>query len=252
VATPVFDLVPGGAMDFSYRLYLGPKWVTALAPLGNHLVDVVDYGYFDIIAKPMLWFMNAIYSVIRNYGVAIILLTTCVKAAFWPLSARSFRSMQRMKELQPKMQRIRERHGADRERLNSEIMQLYKTHKVNPLGGCLPMIVQIPFFFALYKILLSSIELRHAPFLLWIQDLSSKDPYYITPLLMGASMFLQQRMTPVTVGQEAQMKMMMYGMPVVFTFMFVNFPSGLVLYWLVNNLLSIGQQAMMLRQAKTA
>jgi len=155
--------------------------------------------------------------------------------------------------VQPKMQRLKERYADDRERLNLEMMQLYKTHKVNPLAGCLPMLVQIPFFFALYRILLSSIELRHAPFIFWLQDLSAKDPYYITPLLMGASMFLQQKMTPMSgAGNEAQMKMMMYGMPAIFTFMFLNFPSGLVIYWLVNNLLSIAQQAMMLRSTRTA
>jgi YidC/Oxa1 family membrane protein insertase len=216
------------------------------------LQEVVNYGFFNVIAQPLAWFLNAIYGVTGNYGISIILLTTCIKAAFWPLSARSFKSMQRMKELQPKMQRLKERYGKDKERLNSEVMQLYKTHKANPMGGCLPMVVQIPFFFALYRILLSSIELRHAPFFWWIQDLSAKDPYYITPLLMGASMFLQQRMTPATAGNEAQMKMMMYGMPVVFTFLFLNFPSGLVVYWLVNNVLSIAQQGLMLRKAKPA
>jgi YidC/Oxa1 family membrane protein insertase len=249
---PVFELLPGAEATFSYRLYLGPKETNALAPLGSNLDALVHYGFFHVIAKPLMVFLNAIYGVTGNYGIAIILLTTVIKAVFWPLSARSFKSMQRMKELQPKMERLKEKHGKDRERLNMEVMQLYKTHKVNPLGGCLPMLVQIPFFFALYKILLGSIELRHAPFFLWITDLADKDPYYITPLVMGASMFLQQKLTPMTGTNAAQMKMMMYGLPVVFTFMFLNFPSGLVLYWLVNNLLSIAQQAMMLRQAKAA
>lgn len=249
---PVFELLPGAEATFSYRLYLGPKETNALAPLGSNLDALVHYGFFHVIAKPLMVFLNAIYSVTGNYGIAIILLTTVIKAVFWPLSARSFKSMQRMKELQPKMERLKEKHGKDRERLNMEVMQLYKTHKVNPLGGCLPMLVQIPFFFALYKILLGSIELRHAPFFLWITDLADKDPYYITPLVMGASMFLQQKLTPMTGTNAAQMKMMMYGLPVVFTFMFLNFPSGLVLYWLVNNLLSIAQQALMLRQAKAA
>lgn len=245
---PPFELGPGAEATFGYQLYLGPKRTSDLVALGPDAAHLVDYGFFDMLAKPLLWFLNFIYGVLGNYGIAIIVLTTVIKGVFWPLSARSFKSMQRMKELQPKMAKLKERHGNDRERLNMEVMQLYKTHKVNPLGGCLPMLVQIPFFFALYKILLDSIELRHAPFFLWIQDLSAKDPYYITPLLMGASMFLQQKMTPVTGGNEAQMKMMMYGMPVIFTFMFLNFPSGLVIYWLVNNVLSIAQQGMMLRQ----
>ncbi|MBE0617948.1 MAG: membrane protein insertase YidC, partial [Proteobacteria bacterium] len=249
---PAFELAPGTEHAASYRLYLGPKLPEALAPLGSNLQDVVHYGFFHVIAKPLMVFLNIIYEFTGNYGIAIILLTTLIKAVFWPLSARSFKSMQRMKELQPKMQRIKEKYGKDKERMNVEVMQLYKSHKVNPLGGCLPMLVQIPFFFALYKILLGSIELRHAPFFFWIQDLSAKDPYYITPLLMGASMFLQQKMTPVTGDNAAQMKMMMYGMPAIFTFMFLNFPSGLVVYWLVNNLLSIAQQAMLLRKPRPA
>ncbi len=250
MAGPVFDLAPGAAHTFRYRIYLGPKEASVLKPLGSHLDRLLDYGFFNIIAQPLMLFLNWIYGFIGNYGIAIIILTTVIKGVFWPLSAKSYKSMQRMKELQPKMARLKERHSADKERLNMEVMQLYKTHKVNPLGGCLPMVVQIPFFFALYKILLGSIELRHAPFMLWVTDLSAKDPYYITPLLMGASMFLQQKMTPVSGGNETQMKMMMYGMPVIFTFMFLNFPSGLVVYWLVNNVLSIAQQGMMLRQSK--
>jgi len=261
---PQFDLAPGASRSASFRLYLGPKLTEALAPLGSDLTEVVHYGFFHVVAKPLMVFLNAIYGFTGNYGIAIILLTTVIKAVFWPLSAKSFQSMQRMKELQPKMARMKERYANDKERLNMEMMQLYKTHKVNPLGGCLPMLVQIPFFFALYKILLGSIELRHAPFMLWINDLSAPDtlfsdllglPFILgpLPLLMGASMFLQQRMTPVTAGgNEAQMKMMMYGMPAIFTFMFLSFPSGLVIYWLVNNLLSIAQQGMMLRSTRTA
>jgi len=249
---PMFELAPGADTSFAYKIYLGPKRAETLAPLGSDLEDVVHYGFFHVIAKPLMVFLNVIYEFTGNYGIAIILLTTLIKGIFWPLSAKSFKSMQRMKELQPKMQRLKEKYGKDKERMNTEVMQLYKSHKVNPMGGCLPMIVQIPFFFALYKILLGSIELRHAPFFFWIQDLSAKDPYYITPLLMGASMFLQQKMTPVTGDNAAQMKMMMYGMPAIFTFMFLNFPSGLVVYWLVNNLLSIAQQAMLLRKARPA
>jgi YidC/Oxa1 family membrane protein insertase len=258
---PVFDLEPATEKTFAYRIYLGPKQAEVLAPLGSNLDRLLNFGFFDMIAQPLLLFLNWIYGFMGNYGVAIIILTTVIKLMFWPLSAKSYKSMQRMKELQPKMQKLKERYGDDKERLNMEVMQLYKTHKVNPLGGCLPMLVQIPFFFALYKILLGSIELRHAPFVLWITDLSAADTLFSDiaglpfalgplPLLMGVSMFLQQRMTPTTGGNEAQMKMMMYGMPIIFTFMFLSFPSGLVLYWLINNVLSIAQQGMMLRQAK--
>jgi YidC/Oxa1 family membrane protein insertase len=258
-----FDLAPGTEQTFHSRIYLGPKQVSVLKPLGSNLERLLDFGFFNVIAQPLMVFMNWIYGFTGNYGIAIILLTTMIKLVFWPLSAKSYKSMQRMKELQPKMQRLKERYADDKERLNSEVMQLYKTHKVNPLGGCLPMLVQIPFFFALYRILLGSIELRHAPFMLWITDLSAADTLFTQlfglpftlgplPLLMGATMFLQQKMTPSTGGNEQQMKMMMYGMPIIFTFMFLNFPSGLVLYWLINNVLSIAQQGMMLRQARTS
>jgi YidC/Oxa1 family membrane protein insertase len=247
-----FTLAPGAESAFAYRVYLGPKHASALAPVGAHLERVVDYGWFSVIARPLLAFLNALYAFIGNYGIAIILLTTLVKAVFWPLSAKSFKSMQKMKDLQPKLQKLKERYGKDRERLNMEVMQLYKTHKVNPMGGCLPMLVQIPVFFALYRVLLGSIELRHAPFFLWIQDLSAKDPYYVTPLVMGVTMFLQQKMAPATGMDEMQQKLMLYGMPAIFTFMFLNFPSGLVIYWLVNNVLSIAQQYWMLRQSQQA
>jgi YidC/Oxa1 family membrane protein insertase len=252
LAGPALDLAPGAESAAIYRLYLGPKLAAALQPLGADLSRVIDYGWFTPIAKPLLAFLKAIYRVTGNYGLAIIVLTTLVKGAFWPLSAKSFQSMQKMKDLQPKMAKLKERYANDRERLNMEVMQLYKTHKVNPLGGCLPMVLQIPVFFALYRVLLSSIELRHAPFLLWITDLSSKDPYYVTPLIMGATMFLQQRLTPATGTDPMQQKMMQYGMPAIFTFMFLNFPSGLVVYWLVNNVLSIVQQAWMIRRSQAA
>ncbi|MFH1625768.1 MAG: membrane protein insertase YidC, partial [Pseudomonadota bacterium] len=163
-----------------------------------------------------------------------------IKILFFPLTHKSYKSMKDMQKVQPLMLKLKKKYKDDKEKLNKEIMALYRTHKVNPLGGCLPMVLQIPVFFALYKALLGSIELRHAPFILWITDLSAKDPYYITPLVMGATMFIQQKMTP-TVGDPRQAKMMLM-MPIVFTVMFLNFPSGLVIYWLVNNVLSIGQQ----------
>ena len=179
-----------------------------------------------------------------------------IKLLFWPLSHKSYKSMEQMKKLQPMMAKIREKYADDREKMNSEIMQLYKTYKVNPAGGCVPMLLQIPVFFALYQALLGAIELRHAAFIthlpftdmIWLADLSAKDPYYITPLVMGATMFLQQRMSP-PMGDPMQAKIMMF-MPVVFTFLFLNFPSGLVVYWLVNNVLSIAQQWLMIRKSK--
>ncbi len=190
--------------------------------------------------------MKFIYGYVHNYGIAIIIITLFVKILFWPLGNMSYRSMKGMQKLAPKISELREKFKDDKARLNQEVMSLYKIHKVNPLSGCLPIFIPIPVFFGLYKALLYSIELRHAPFFLWISDLSAKDPYYITPLLMGATMFLQQRMTPST-GNEMQQKMMMW-MPVFFTFLFLNFPSGLVLYWLFNNILSIGQQHYVNRQ----
>jgi YidC/Oxa1 family membrane protein insertase len=211
---------------------------------------------FDLLAKPCLWLLNYIYSVIPNYGVAIIILTILTKILLWPLGTKSYKSMSQMKKMQPLIQEIREKYKDDRKKMNEAVMGLHKTYGINPLGGCLPMVVQIPFFFALYRMLDQAIELRHAPFFGWITDLSAPDrlfnfgfsipfmdPPYGIPVLtlvMGATMLWQQKMTPAT-GDPTQAKMMML-MPVVFTFIFINFSSGLVLYWLVNNVLSIGQQ----------
>lgn len=223
-----------------YALYSGPKDLDRLKYVGADLQKALNFGWFDVIAKPLLVFLKYINKLTHNYGVAIILLTVVIKILFFPLTHKSYKSMKDMQKVQPLMLKLREKYKNDRARLNKETMALYRTHKVNPLGGCLPMILQIPVFFALYKALLGSIELRHAPFVFWINDLSAKDPYYITPIVMGASMFVQQKMTP-TVGDPTQAKMMLI-MPIVFTFMFLSFPSGLVIYWLVNNVLSIGQQ----------
>ncbi|WP_321371232.1 membrane protein insertase YidC [uncultured Desulfuromusa sp.] len=186
------------------------------------------------------------YNYLGNYGFAIILLTVCIKLIFWPLTQKSYKSMKGMQKLQPEMKKLREKYGSDKQKLNQEMMSFYKENKVNPMGGCLPMIIQIPVFFALYRVLLGSIELRHAPFMLWITDLSAKDPYYVTPLIMGVTMFLQQKMTPTNMDPTQEKIMLM--MPVVFTFMFLNFPAGLVLYWLTNNLLTILQQYLIRRQ----
>ncbi|MCB2228560.1 MAG: membrane protein insertase YidC [Desulfarculaceae bacterium] len=250
---PLIALEPGSTRQVDYLVFFGPKEMKILESLGHNLNQALDFGWFDIIAKPFLIAMNLIFGFVGNYGVAIIIITLITKLIFWPLTRKSYKSMKEMQKLQPHVKRIREKFKDDKQRMNQEIMQLYKTYKVNPAGGCLPMLVQIPVFIAFYKVLGSAIELRHAPFMLWINDLSAPDrlpigidiPYVgaglpILTLLMGASMFLQQKMTPTT-GDPTQAKMMML-MPVVFTVMFINFPSGLVLYWLVNNLMSIGQQ----------
>lgn len=245
--SPPLTLQPGETHSLNYLLYFGPKDLDILKAVDHQLARVIDLGFFSPIARPLLYVLKFFYSFIGNYGVAIILLTAIIKALFWPLTQKSYSSMKAMQKLQPEMLRIKEKYKNDRERLNRETMELYKTNRVNPLGGCLPMLVQIPVFFALYKVLLDAIELRHAPFALWLTDLSAKDPYYITPIIMGATMFIQQKMTPTNMD-PMQAKMFMI-MPVVFTFLFLNFPSGLVIYWLVNNVLTIAQQYFINRKA---
>jgi YidC/Oxa1 family membrane protein insertase len=238
---PQLTVPPQGGEYLHYRLYLGPKDLSILEAQKVGLEKTMNFGWFDIVAKPLLVSLKFFNRYVKNYGVAIIILTILIKILFWPLTHTSYKSMKDMQKIQPEITKLREKYKDNKEELNKKIMELYRTHKVNPLGGCLPLILQIPVFFALYKVLLDSIELRHAPFIsFWINDLSGKDPTYISPLLMGASMFIQQKMTPTT-GDPAQAKMMLF-MPVIFTFMFLNFPSGLVIYWLVNNVLSIGQQ----------
>ncbi len=236
------NLVPPGQPSvFTYKLFLGPKDYNILKAQGIKLEYSIDFGdWLKWLAIPMLLTLKFIYGYINNYGIAIILLTILIKLIFWPLGNKSYKSMKEMQKLQPKMTELREKYKDDKARLSQESMALYKTHNVNPMGGCLPMVVQIPVFFGLYKALLYAIELRHAPFFWWIQDLSAKDPYYITPLIMGATMFIQQKMTP-TGADPMQAKIMLF-MPIIFTFMFLNFPSGLVIYWLLNNIISIGQQ----------
>lgn len=245
--TPSHTLQPGETFTLDYLLYFGPKDLDILKAVDHQLARAVDFGFFAPIARPLLHVLKFFYSFIGNYGVAIILLTAIIKALFWPLTQKSYSSMKAMQKLQPEMLRIKEKYKNDRERLNRETMELYKTNRVNPLGGCLPMLVQIPVFFALYKVLLDAIELRHAPFALWLTDLSAKDPYYVTPIVMGATMFIQQKMTPTNMD-PVQAKMFMI-MPIVFTFLFLNFPSGLVIYWLVNNVLTIAQQFFINRKA---
>jgi len=252
----IADIQPGGVSEASFKVYFGPKSLKVMSSVGHNLGKAVDFGFFDILAKPLLWFMNFIYSLIPNYGVAIILLTLLTKIVLWPLGSKSYRSMSQMKKIQPLMLQIREKYKDDKKRMNEETMALYRLYKVNPMGGCLPMVVQIPVFFALYRMLYETIELRHAPFFGWINDLSAPDrlfdfgvaipfmdPPYGIPVLtivMGATMFIQQKMSP-PMGDPAQAKMMLL-MPIVFTVIFINFSSGLVLYWLINNVFSIAQQ----------
>ena len=248
---------PNTRQNFEYLLFFGPRSVHAIQAAGHQLEKAVDFGTFDILAKPCLWLLNFIYGIIPNYGVAIIILTILTKIILWPLGTKSYKSMSQMKKLQPLIQEIREKYKNDRKKMNEQVMALHKTYHINPVGGCLPMVLQIPVFFALYRMLDQALELRHAHFLWWINDLSAPDrlfhfdfaipfmqPPYGIPVLtlvMGATMFWQQKMSPST-GDPTQAKMMML-MPVVFTFIFINFSSGLVLYWLVNNILSIAQQS---------
>jgi YidC/Oxa1 family membrane protein insertase len=240
ISAPQLTVNPGSAADVSYNLYFGPKDLDILKAQGKGLEQSLDLGWFSALAKPLLHVLKFFYRYFGNYGIAIIIITVILKIIFFPLTYKSYKSMKEMQKIQPKMTALKEKYKNDRDRMNQEIMKLYQEHKVNPLGGCLPMVVQIPVFFALYKALMFSIELRHAPFYFWITDLSAKDPYYVTPLIMGVTMFIQQKMTPSNIDPMQQK--IMLALPVVFTFMFLNFPSGLVLYWLVNNVLTIGQQ----------
>ena len=235
------ELIPSGQNSaFSYSLYLGPKQYDLLKTLNVGLESSIDFGWFKWLAIPSLFILNFLYGFVLNYGIAIIILTTIIKIIFWPLGNLSYKSMNEMKKLQPKIEALKTKYKNDQAKIGQETMALYREHKVNPFSGCLPMLIQIPVFFGLYKALMYSIELRHSPLFFWIQDLSAKDPYYITPIIMGATQFLSQKMTPA-MGDPMQQKVMLL-MPVIFTFFFLNFPSGLVIYWLFNNILQIGQQ----------
>jgi YidC/Oxa1 family membrane protein insertase len=249
-------LDPGTQSLYTYTFYMGPKSQKILSHFDSSLKQAINFGFFDIIASPLLWVMNKIHDIVPNYGVAVILLTVLIKLLFWPLGTKSYKSMNEMKKVQPLMMELREKYKDDKQRMNQEIMGLYKTYKVNPASGCLPLLVQMPIFFALYRMLYQAIELRHAPFVGWITDLSAPDrlfnfdfsipmmqaPYGIPmlTLLMGASFLLQQKMTP-TGGDPMQARMMML-MPIFMTVLFINFPAGLVLYMFVNNIISMGQQ----------
>ncbi|MBB5502788.1 membrane protein insertase YidC [Paraburkholderia sp. MM5384-R2] len=231
---------PGQTVSVSARLFAGPEEEKMLAGIAPGLDLVKDYGWVTIIAKPLFWLLSKIHSYVGNWGWSIVLLTVLIKAVFFPLSAASYKSMARMKAITPRMQALRERFKGDPQKMNAALMELYKTEKVNPFGGCLPVVIQIPVFISLYWVLLSSVEMRGAPWILWIHDLSQQDPYFILPILMAVSMFLQTRLNP-TPPDPVQAKMMMF-MPIAFSVMFFFFPAGLVLYYVVNNVLSIAQQ----------
>lgn len=233
-------LAPGASTDVKVELYAGPQEKRRLESAAPGLDLVVDYGWLAIIAWPLFWLLEHLHSLTGNWGVAIILLTVLIKLIFFPLSAASYKSMAKMKLVTPRLTKIREMYGNDRNKMNQAMMELYKTEKINPLGGCFPILVQIPVFIALYWVLLAAIELRHAPFILWIHDLAALDPYFILPILMTVTMVLQTRMNP-TPPDPVQAKVMQF-MPFVFSIFFFFFPAGLVLYWLVNNILSIAQQ----------
>ncbi len=243
IRTPNKTIANGDKAEFEATLWVGPKLQDQMAATAPNLDLVVDYGWLWFIAKPLHWLLSVIQNFVGNWGVAIICLTFIVRGAMYPLTKAQYTSMAKMRMLQPKLQAMRERIGDDRQRMSQEMMELYKKEKVNPLGGCLPILLQMPIFIALYWALMESVELRHSPFFGWIHDLSAQDPYYILPLLMGASMFVIQKMSPTTITDPMQQKIMTF-MPVMFTFFFLWFPSGLVLYWLVSNIVTLIQQTL--------
>jgi YidC/Oxa1 family membrane protein insertase len=237
---PLGTIAPGATTNMDTKLYSGPQVSSILEKVAPGLELVKDYGWLTIVAKPIFWLMTQIHKILGNWGWTIIALTILIKLAFFPLSAASYRSMAKMKLVTPKMTSIRERFKGDPQKMNAAMMELYKTEKINPLGGCLPIVVQIPVFIALYWVLLASVEMRNAPWVGWIHDLAAPDPFYILPVIMAVSMFIQTKLNP-TPPDPVQAKVMMF-MPIVFSVMFFFFPAGLVLYWVVNNILSITQQ----------
>lgn len=244
------DIAPGSAVTITQTLYVGPKDQVALAELAENLDLVIDYGWLWWLAQPLFWLLTLIQQFVINWGLAIIALTIVVKLIFFRLSAASYKSMAKMRTVQPKIQSIRDQYADDKAKQQQAMMELWKKEKINPMGGCLPMLIQMPVFIALYWVLLESVELRHAPFILWIEDLSAMDPYFVLPILMGISMWLMQRLNPAP-PDPMQAKIMMY-MPIAFTFLMMWFPAGLVLYWLCNNLLSFAQQYVVTRQIEQA
>ncbi|WGE62997.1 membrane protein insertase YidC [Actinobacillus equuli subsp. haemolyticus] len=243
---PVTEVAPNSEATITSQLWTGPKDQKEMEATAANLDLTVDYGWAWFIAKPLFALLTFIQSIVTNWGLAIIGVTLVVKTILYPLTKAQYTSMAKMRMLQPKIQEMRERFGDDRQRMSQEMMKLYKDEKVNPMGGCLPILIQMPIFIALYWTFMEAVELRHAPFFGWIQDLSAQDPYYILPLLMGGSMFLLQKMSPTPVADPVQQKVMTF-MPVLFTVFFLWFPSGLVLYWLTSNLITIAQQWLIYR-----
>ncbi|VAW47162.1 Inner membrane protein translocase and chaperone YidC, long form [hydrothermal vent metagenome] len=241
VVEPMVVVEPGRTGVLSSSVYIGPEKQDVLAEIAPGLELTIDYGVLTILAEPLFWLLDAIHSVVGNWGVAIILLTVLIKLVFYKLSETSYRSMARLKKFQPKLKQLKENYGDDKALFQQKMMKLYKEEKINPLGGCLPILIQMPVFIALYWVLLYSVEMRHAPFMLWIQDLSATDPYYILPIIMGLTMYIQQKLNPSAMMDEMQQKVMKF-LPFIFTIFFVFFPAGLVLYWVVNNILSVTQQ----------
>jgi YidC/Oxa1 family membrane protein insertase len=248
--SPAIEVAPGESKTTGADLYIGPKIIERLEKVAPNLDLTVDFGWLFWIATPLFLLLDFLYGIVLNWGFAIILVTVCVKALFFKLSAASYRSMANMRRVAPKLQALKEQYGDDRQKMSQGMMELYKKEKINPLGGCLPILVQMPVFIALYWVLMESVQLRHAPFMFWIHDLSVMDPYFILPILMGASMFIQMQLNP-SPPDPMQAKIMKI-MPVVMTVFFLWFPSGLVLYWLVNNILSIAQQWIITRQIEKA
>ncbi|KAA3537334.1 MULTISPECIES: membrane protein insertase YidC [Pseudomonas] len=248
--SPTLSVAPGAQGETSATLYAGPKSQAVLKELSPGLELTVDYGFLWFIAQPIFWLLQHIHAILGNWGWSIIVLTMLIKGLFFPLSAASYKSMARMRAVAPKLTLLKEQHGDDRQKMSQAMMELYKKEKINPLGGCLPILVQMPVFLSLYWVLLESVEMRQAPWILWITDLSIKDPFFILPIIMGATMFIQQRLNP-TPPDPMQAKVMKM-MPIIFTFFFLWFPAGLVLYWVVNNTLSIAQQAYITRKIEAA
>lgn len=245
-AQPV-TIAAGAEQTLSAELWLGPKLQKKMAAAADNLDLTVDYGWLWFIAQPLFKLLHFLQSFAVNWGLAIILTTFVVRGVMYPLTKAQYTSMAKMRMLQPKLKELKERYGDDRQKMSQGMMELYKKEKVNPLGGCLPIVVQMPIFISLYWVLMESVELRHAPFILWINDLSVRDPYFVLPILMGASMFLIQKMSPTTVTDPMQQKLMQF-MPIIFTFFFLWFPAGLTLYWLVSNVVTITQQWYIFRQ----
>lgn len=246
--SPTMSLAPGNKKDYSSKMWVGPELQGKLASVAPGLDRTTGYGYFTFIAQPLYWLLSKIHSIIGNWGWSIVLLTVLIKLVFYKLSETSYRSMARMRSMQPKLKELKERYADDRQKMSQATMEIYKKEKINPLGGCLPMLVQVPVFISLYWVLLKSVELRQAPFMFWIHNLAAPDPYFVLPVLMGITMFLQQRLNPMSVD-PLQQKVMM-ALPIAFSIFFAFFPSGLVLYWLTNNILSIAQQWVITRNVQ--